>query len=160
MGHVRIRIDDGTWNHAPKGRRREWTAVIEDLEREELTLPAGSDELIASLTAEGFELTARGEGKELGRAAIPRDKLAPHIQEYVDIVRQMQNVDAGLGSSRLEALDMAKKVAHDDAGRTIERRCRALGVDHPTARRLFTLLFSLRVDTSHLLGVRGHRPVR
>ena len=62
--------------------------------------------------------------------------------------------------ARLEALDMAKKVTHDKAGRMIRRLAPDLGLDLETARRLFSLLFSLRVDTTKLLGAHGHRTAR
>ena len=55
---------------------------------------------------------------------------------------------------------MAKKVTHDKAGRALKRHLRDLRMDHPTARRLFTLLVSLRVDTTRLTGVYGHRRIR
>ncbi len=91
---------------------------------------------------------------------LSHDILAPHIQEYVDIVRQLAKTDATGGLARLEALDMAKKVCHDRAGRTLKRRCRDLGLDHVSARRLYTLLVTLRVDTTRLIGVHGHRRIR
>ena len=96
----------------------------------------------------------------MSEVTLPHDILAPHIQEYVDIVRQLAKTDSTGGLARLEALDMAKKVCHDRAGRTILRRCRALGLDHPTARRFYTLLVTLRVDTTRLVGVHGHRRIR
>jgi hypothetical protein len=55
---------------------------------------------------------------------------------------------------------MAKKVTHDDAGRKLQRLCRPLGADHDTCRRLFSLLLALRVDTTRLTGIHGHRPIR
>ena len=60
----------------------------------------------------------------------------------------------------MEALDMAKKVTHDRAGRVLKRELRQFGLDFETARRLFTLLLSLRVDTTRLTGIHGHRTIR
>ena len=59
-----------------------------------------------------------------------------------------------------KALDMAKKVTHDRVGRLLKRELRGLGFDLETSRRLFTLLLSLRVDTTKLPGVHGHRTIR
>ena len=91
---------------------------------------------------------------------MPRAALTQHITEYVDIVRQIARVDEGRGSARVEALDMAKKLAHDSAARTLRRHLKAFETNHETCRRLWTLLLALRVDTTRLTGVRGHRPVR
>jgi uncharacterized protein (UPF0262 family) len=60
----------------------------------------------------------------------------------------------------MEALDMAKKVTHDRAGRVLKRELRDFGFDLETSRRLFTLLLSLRVDTTRLVGIHGHRRIR
>ncbi|MBW2223750.1 MAG: UPF0262 family protein [Deltaproteobacteria bacterium] len=60
----------------------------------------------------------------------------------------------------MEALDMAKKVTHDRAGRVLKRELRDVGFDLETSRRLFTLLLSLRVDTTRLVGIHGHRTIR
>jgi uncharacterized protein (UPF0262 family) len=75
-------------------------------------------------------------------------------------VRELARADVQGGLARLEALDVAKKVTHDKAGRLLQRRCVDLEIDHPTARRLFSLLFALRVDTTRLHGVHGHRRIR
>jgi uncharacterized protein (UPF0262 family) len=60
----------------------------------------------------------------------------------------------------MEALDMAKKVIHDRAGRVLKRELREVGVDLDTARRLFSLLLGLKVDTTRLPGLRGHQTLR
>ncbi len=89
--------------------------------------------------------------------AIPHELLSAHITEYIDIVRQIADAD---GVNQMEALDMAKKVTHDRAGRVLKRALRDVGFDLETSRRLFTLLLSLRVDTTRLVGIHGHRPIR
>jgi uncharacterized protein (UPF0262 family) len=99
-------------------------------------------------------------GVSLGRSEIARSALTEHLTEYVDVVRQMDRTGEGVGSSRLEALDMAKKLAHDDAARTLKKLLRPIEVNHAGCRRLWTLLLTLLVDTTRLVGIRGHRPVR
>ena len=99
-------------------------------------------------------------GSTLAQERIPRDALATLVTEYVDIVRQIAKDDASGGLARLEALDMAKKVVHDRAAQMLQHACEGFGMDHATARRLFTLLLGLRVDTTRLVGVHGHRRVR
>ena len=68
----------------------------------------------------------------------------------------MTMLDEGSHSARLEALDMGKKVTHDRAARSIFERCGAIVPDHAAARRLFSLLTSLKFDTTKLHGLAGH----
>jgi len=79
--------------------------------------------------------------------------LSDHIDEYLDTVRQITSAGS---LNQVEALDMAKKVTHDRAGRVLKRALREYGFDLETSRRLFTLLLSLKVDTTRITGVRGH----
>jgi uncharacterized protein (UPF0262 family) len=106
------------------------------------------------LAERGFELDLLGaEGAALGTVSIRHEQLSTHIDEYLDIVRQMSSADS---LNQMEALDMAKKVTHDRAGRVLKRALRDFGFDLETSRRLFTLLLSLKVDTTRLAGLRGH----
>jgi uncharacterized protein (UPF0262 family) len=67
----------------------------------------------------------------------------------------MAMLDEGSHSARLEALDMAKKLAHDKAAKALLGLSGTVIPDHPTARCVFTLLISLHFDTGRML--RGHR---
>lgn len=158
-----IVIDERTWHDADDARRNEWRRSIENLldEPELMSFPGEAHTLQVAVSGQATTLWLEdAAGQRLASAVIPRSALSEHVTEYVDIVRQLDAAeDAGFGP-RVEALDMAKKVAHDDAAKTLEKLCEPLGVDHETARRLWTLLLTLRVDTTRLTGVRGHRPVR
>lgn len=155
-------IDERTWSEANESRRREWTQAIRELTTPgEAVLRDDGQRLTITQTQQGVELALYGEGDApLAEVSIPHDALGDLITEYVDTVRAIARADAMGGLKRLEALDMAKRVTHDDAGRFLERRCRPFGLDHPTGRRLFTLLLALKVDTTRLVGVHGHRRVR
>ncbi|MAQ19500.1 MAG: hypothetical protein CMN30_32455 [Sandaracinus sp.] len=157
-----VRIDERTWAEAHEHRRREWEVTIRELTTPgEAVLREDGERLDVSQTQQGVELALfDGDGKQLAEVAIPHDRLGDLVTQYVDIVREIARADAMGGLKRLEALDMAKRVTHDDAGRFLERRCRPFGIDHPTGRRLFTLLLALKVDTTRLIGVHGHRRVR
>ncbi len=154
-----VNIDENTWEHTTEARRIEWEANIREfLSPDKLEIRPDLAELDIAVTEQQIELTAKDEaGQALDQTALPHRVLAPHIHEYVDTVRQIASAD---GLARVEALDMAKKVTHDRAGRFLKRHFRELHMDHATARRLFTLLFSLRVDTTRLVGVHGHRRIR
>ena len=155
-------IDERTWSEGNEHRRREWEVAIRELTTPgEASLRDDGERLDVTQTQQGVELALYdGGGASLAEVSIPHDKLGDLVTQYVDIVRQIARADAMGGLKRLEALDMAKRLTHDDAGRFLERRCRAFELDHPTARRLFTLLLALKVDTTRLVGVHGHRRVR
>ncbi|MCB9618625.1 MAG: UPF0262 family protein [Sandaracinus sp.] len=157
-----VRIDERTWSEGSDARRMEWDAVIREmLVPGEASTRADLHALHVLVTQQGFTLDGLDEaGAKLATIEIPHDALAELVHEYVDVVRELARADVQGGLARLEALDMAKKVTHDKAGRLLQRRCVDLEIDHPTARRLFSLLFALRVDTTRLHGVHGHRRIR
>ncbi len=162
MGLRDVRIDEATWARVSEARRREWRAAIEELlepGRAAFRPEARRLEVDVSEQAIGLRLLD-GAGEPLEQVRVPHDALADLVTEYVDIVRQIAKDDASGGLARLEALDMAKKVVHDRAAGTLLSACAGFGMDHATARRLFTLLLALRVDTTRLVGVHGHRRVR
>lgn len=157
---VEIRIDESFWNAANDERRREWRLLIAELiehhpndgmEDVRLTLvPGGGDG--TSLALE------RLDGIPSAKAVVPADALAPHFRAYLDVCHQMMMLIEGSHSARLEALDMAKRVTHDRAAKTLLEVCPSIVPDHDTARRLFSLLTSLEFDTSRMQG--GHRVPR
>lgn len=155
-------IDDATWEAGSGPRRIEWESNIRELlEPSTLRFREDADAMHVAMGTQAFTLRATdGDGGTLAEVELPHEDLADQIAEYVDIVRQIGTAQEAGGLNRLEALDMAKKVTHDRVGRHLKRRCRELGIDHATARRLFTLLLSLRVDTTRLMGVHGHRRIR
>lgn len=157
-----IEIDDATFRSADEGRQIEWEAnIAELLEPGHAVLAAGADVLCIQHTEQEFQLTLKdAQGDTLASVGVAHHTLRDGIREYVDIVRQIAGLDQeGGGVERLEALDMAKKATHDKLARVLKRELRPMGVDHDTARRLFTLLLSIRVDTTRLHGVHGHRRI-
>lgn len=144
---------------ATEARRIEWDANIREflaaagecIEQEHVTLHV-------DVTEQQYLLELKdAQGASLGKKAISHQLLADHITEYVDVMRQ---IGQSQGLNRLEALDMAKKVTHDRAARALKREIREFQLGHEALRRLFTLLLSLRVDTTRLMGVHGHRTIR
>lgn len=157
---VELRIDERTWEGGDESRQLEWLAAIRELaDPIESHYREDIEALLITMSQQGFELSAQITDSEALVIEIAHDQLETLIHEYVDTVRQIARADLTGGVLRLEALDMAKKVTHDKAGRFLERRCRPLALDHPTARRMFTLLLAMRIDTTRLVGVHGHRRI-
>jgi uncharacterized protein (UPF0262 family) len=151
-------LDERTLQRGSESQRVEWEANIR-----ELLAKAACD--IAPETTLRIELTERqfllqfepDDGGASKTIEVDHELLAEQITDYLDIVRQMTAADS---LNQMEALDMAKKVTHDRAGRVLKRQLRELGFDLETSRRLFTLLLSLKVDTTRLPGLRGHPRTR
>jgi len=153
-----VLIDERTLQRGSEAQQVEWEAIV----REFLSRAKSNIEEAASLhvavTEQGFVMSFQtDQAQGLGTIEIPHQLLSEHITEYIDIVRQIADAD---GLNQMEALDMAKKVTHDRAGRVLKRELRDFGFDLETSRRLFTLLLSLRVDTTRIVGIHGHRTIR
>jgi len=153
-----VLIDERTLQRGSEAQQVEWEAIV----REFLSRAKSNVEEAASLhvavTEQGFVMSFQtDQAQGLGTIEIPHQLLSEHITEYIDIVRQIADAD---GLNQMEALDMAKKVTHDRAGRVLKRELRDFGFDLETSRRLFTLLLSLRVDTTRIVGIHGHRTIR
>lgn len=154
-----IVIDDATWTGASEARRREWRAVLDDLLAEhhfEADLPDALRLFVTSLPGRVLVDARRANAADESalREEIALADIEGHLREYLRICSEMGELDEGGGSPRLEVMDMAKRLVHDDAGKAVQRLFRSLRPDHATARRLFTLILTLHIDTTRL--VRPH----
>jgi len=153
-----VLIDQRISERGSEAQQVEWEANVRELLSAARGCLRTVETLQIALTEQHFVLDFRADGaRQLEVVVIPHELLSEHISEYVDIVRQIADAD---GLNQMEALDMAKKVTHDRAGRLLKRELRQFGCDLETSRRLFTLLLSLRVDTTRLVGIHGHRTIR
>jgi len=151
-------IDERTLQRGSGAQHDEWEALIRELLASARSKRENVATLHVSVTEQGFTLDFQTDERQgLGTIAIPHELLSEHITEYIDTVRQIAEAD---GLNQMEALDMAKKVTHDRAGRVLKRELRDIGFDLEASRRLFTLLLSLRVDTTRIVGIHGHRTIR
>ena len=151
-------IGERTLARGSEAQHVEWDANVRELLSKAGSQAEDVATLHVSMTEQQFLLDFRDDDdSELVTIIIPHELLSEHITEYIDIVRQIADAD---GVNQMEALDMAKKVTHDRAGRVLKRELRDVGFDLETSRRLFTLLLSLRVDTTRLVGIHGHRSIR
>ena len=148
-------LDEGTLQRASDAQRAEWETSSRELLEKAACIFDEPATLNISVGESRFVLRFEGESERpLREVDVDYDLLSEHITEYLDIVRQMTNADS---LNQIEALDMAKKVTHDRGGRVLKRELRDVGFDLESSRLLFTLLLSLKVDTTRLPGIRGHR---
>ena len=142
-----LRIDEATWSAGSAVRRHEWRAAIAEVVQEgrfEAASDAACDALL-TIAGNRARLDCAGDVIEL-----PIRDLKPLMDEYMQICAEMSKLGVGSNSPRLEALDIAKRITHDEAGELLTNAMRAWRPDHGTARRLFTLLVTLYHDTTKL----------
>lgn len=152
-----IRVDEAIWASAPALRRQDWRVSITDLLRDARLGADGEHLLLVSADTRALTCATFDE------AGAPRATYAAHeadlrsfVEEYLSVIRRL-GVEEARTSPRMIALDMAKKVVHDGAARTLAHCMPGLAHDHDTYRRLFSLLFSLVVDVTRLAAPDAHR---
>lgn len=152
-----IRLDETTWTRGSRERRLEWRVALREL-LEEHRFDAGMAAIVVLVTYRDGDVHLAGsspEGEPLVSIDVPRPSMAGHLEEYLTICKEMSKL-GNANAARYEALDIAKRLVHDDAADTLLGLCRVLRPDLSTCRRLFTLLVTLYVDTTRL-AVPHHR---
>lgn len=148
-----VLIDDITWRCATRARRAEWLQAITELVDEAVLEAPTTQPLRAYVTVEAAGISAAfhdPRGAQVGRLSVPRQAIAPLFREYMHILTNIANHGTAANSPQIEALDIARRLTHDDAAELLIRHCESVVPDHATARRLFTLLVLLTHDTTKL----------
>jgi uncharacterized protein (UPF0262 family) len=148
-----LRIDEQTWSAGTSERRREWRLAIAEVVEEGVFAVDGARGALrarVALEPPGVVWTVESGDGTVARGELSVDELRPHMTEYMQICEEMGKIGVGANSPKLEALDIAKRLTHDEAGETVRALLRVMQPDHPTARRIFTLLVTLFYDTTKL----------
>jgi uncharacterized protein (UPF0262 family) len=147
-------IDDATWSAGTTVRRHEWRLAINEVIQEgRFELPDGESRATVTLAPTRVVVEIRGaDGRVSARYELPLATVRPLMAEYMETIGEMAKLGVSANSPRLEALDIAKRITHDEAGETVGALLGALRPDHGTARRFFTLLVTLLYDTTRLGG--------
>jgi hypothetical protein len=159
----KVHVDERLWATASKTRRHEWRVLCEDLAKHPALLPGktatavviGVDETHVEVTVLAARDAADGPAPERETLRRARAALDAVLSEYLDVIRRLD--DDGISSMRAEALDMAKKVVHDDAAKRVAALYPELAEDHEVRRRFFSLFVALAVDTTRLAHAHRHR---
>ena len=146
-------LDEPTLQRGSEAQRVDWESSVRGLLSNATCNIDAPATLFIEHREQQFVLRFEADGEHIATVAVDHEVLAEQITEYLDTVRQITDANS---LNQMEALDMAKKVTHDRAGRVLKRALRELRFDLETSLRLFTLLLSLKVDTTRLPGIRGH----
>lgn len=133
---------------ARQEQQREWEAALRELlSSKGLRLEAEGSrgeplEMQIRSRTWGFELKMRDAGaRVVEELAIRSAELQTTIDEYLAIVEQMRPDAPDFARARIETLDVAKRLVHDQGAQRIRNLLREdISLDQETARRLFTLL--------------------
>ncbi|MEO8797476.1 MAG: UPF0262 family protein [Polyangiaceae bacterium] len=153
-----VRIDEETWSAGTAFRKAEWRSACDDLLREtEFHAPFSGSYVLATLDGDRVVLEALDDdGRVAESFTVERASLAKPIAEYVAIIRRLDDKAKERDGTWFEAVDMAKKVVHDEAARVLRKTVPALSSDLGTLRKTFTLLLALFLDTTTMHHARGH----
>jgi hypothetical protein len=148
---MNIRIHEEVWASGSDLQRTEWRTLLVDLIDEGTLFPG--EALLAD-----SEVSLGPSHVSVVSLRVTRTLWSPelegHAREYLRVIRQL--MEESPHSSRFEALDMGKKVVHDQAARTLRELAPDVCDTHETYRRLFSLLVALRNDTTKLPTAHGH----
>ena len=154
-----VLIDDVTWGCATRVRRAEWLQEIAELVQEshcELVClpgdaPAASLRAYVTVEPTGLRVVFHDErGDERGHIELSRGVIAPVFREYFSLLSAIATMGSGAYSPQVEALDIARRLMHNDAADLVIRHATCVVPDHRTARHLFTLFLLVTHDTTRL----------
>ena len=150
-------MDEPLWVAASRARHDDWRTTIVDLLDDGGLGQPHHHELRVGLAGTDVLLRLHGDGAEVEEYTVPSDSLAALIGEYLHVIGRMQDSEVSESSSKMQALDMAKKVVHDNGARVLAAAAPNVASSHETYRRLFTLVLSVVVDVTALPGAKAHR---
>jgi uncharacterized protein (UPF0262 family) len=153
-----FQLDDATWKGGRDLQRAEWKLLLEELisDGDFVEALAGRYLLATSTTGSVLFEAIDEEGIVAHAARLELDPLAESIREYASIIRRLHVSEENYTTAWFQAVDMAKKVVHDRATDILSRAIGSIATDPATLRRIFSLVFSLRVDTSGLPHAHHH----
>lgn len=148
--------DDVTWRVATRARRAEWLQAIGELIEEGEIEAVGESPLRIYVTILPDRIDAAfhdATGTQVGRLELPRTVIAPVFREYMTLLQSIGAQGAEGYSPQIEALDIARRLVHNDAADLLMRHARDVMPSHKTARRLFTVFTLMTHDTTKLFAL-------
>jgi uncharacterized protein (UPF0262 family) len=150
-----ITLDERTVLRRSPAIEHERNAAVADLLEDNRFTPlsgrAGPFHLTLAIAENrlAMEIHALGDGPEGGSGETITLALAPFrriVKDYYLVCESYYETIRGHGLARAEAIDVGRRSLHDEgAALLIERLADKVAIDHPTARRLFTLICVLHL---------------
>src|SRR5262245_47620904 len=116
-------IDDATWSAGSTARRHEWRLAIEEILQEgRFGFPQSLESARAMVTLAPTRVlfdVRSADGHLMLQQQLPLEVLRPLMADYMETIVEMSKLGVSTNSPRLEALDIAKRITHDEAGETV-----------------------------------------
>ena len=153
MRLAEVLIDDATWEALGPERRGDLAVDVEALIAES-RFDVGAHGLLRLLVTFDRERLVVGlsqlDGHIVVQTLVPLASLEPVMREYLACCRRLAAGPPGRDADDLEALDIGKRLIHDEGADRLARLCGLLHPDHQTARKLFSIVVALRHDAPNL----------
>jgi uncharacterized protein (UPF0262 family) len=153
-----FRLDEATWASGSEARKLDWKALLVDLiEHGEFAEALAGRYVLATPSEKHVAIEALDDdGAVVHEERVAWGPIEGAIAEYVAIIAQIDGAGRHRDTEWFQAIDMAKKVVHDRAAAALAKSGIGAASEKGTLRRLFSLLFALRVDTSRMRHAKGH----
>ena len=147
---ISVTLDDASIGRGPPDIEHERSVAIYDLvEESTFALKAGPGpyHLVLSLSERRLIFDVRGvDSGPLITHALSLTPFRRIVKDYSLICDSYRQAIRSGAPSRIEAIDMARRGLHDEAGEIVRARLKGkVEVDRDTARRLFTLIYVLHL---------------
>ncbi|MGR3540167.1 MAG: UPF0262 family protein [Hasllibacter sp.] len=140
-----VTIDDAALPPpTPEIEQERKVAVFDLLENNAFALPGGPPgpyDLTLAIRDRRLGLERGANGRSAAQHHLSLGPFRQVVKDYWQICEAYFDAVKTLPPSKIEAIDMARRGIHDEGGHLLMERLEGKAVmDHPTARRLFTLI--------------------
>lgn len=146
---VSVTLDQNSIGYAAPDVEHERRIAIYDLVEENSFAPEGGHEgpfaLRISLVDQKLALQITGEdGREVMSHLLSLSPFRKILKDYFLICESYRSAIKTSSPSQIEAIDMGRRGLHDEGAEVLLERLKGkIAIDHPTSRRLFTLICAL-----------------
>ena len=149
---VHVKLDERTVVRRKPEVEHERAVAIFDLLEENVFEPDGFENQgpfnLHLSTEEGrltFDIRTE-DGTELNRVTLPLSPFRKIVRDYFMVCESYYNAIKKSTPAQIEALDMGRRGLHNEGSDLLrERLAGKITIDHPTSRRLFTLVCVLHI---------------
>jgi len=149
---VHVKLDERTVVRRKPEVEHERAVAIFDLLEENVFEPDGFADrgpFNLHLSAEegrlNFDIRTE-DGLELTRVALPLSPFRKIVRDYFMVCESYYNAIEKATPAQIEAFDMGRRGLHNEGSELLQERLAGkIAIDHPTSRRLFTLVCVLHI---------------
>ena len=133
----------------PEIEQERRVAVADLLEENRFDLPGRADgpyDVTLGIREGRLVMDVAANGAKAAEFHLALSPFRQVVKDYFQICKAYFEAAKSMPPSQIEAIDMARRGIHDEGGRVLmERLDGKAELDHPTARRLFTLICVLHL---------------